>query len=39
MFKFFAQPDYRPNEVRTAETTTPTTLETFTRELLAPRLG
>ena len=39
MFKGFAESDYHPAEQRTAETTTPTTLETFAREVLAPRLG
>lgn len=38
MFKRFAHPDYQPTEKRTAETTTPTTLATFVREVLAPRL-
>jgi uncharacterized protein YbjT (DUF2867 family) len=38
MFKAFAHEDYQPTEKRTAETTTPTTLETFVREVLAPRL-
>jgi uncharacterized protein YbjT (DUF2867 family) len=38
MFKSFAQKDYQPTETRTAETTTPTTFETFVREVLAPRL-
>ena len=38
MFKGFAHLDYRPTERRTAETTTPTTFESFVREVLAPRL-
>lgn len=38
MFRFFAHEDYQPTEKRTAETTTPTTLEMFVRESLAPRL-
>jgi uncharacterized protein YbjT (DUF2867 family) len=38
MFNGFAQEDYRPSEARTIETTTPTTLETFAREVLAARV-
>lgn len=38
MFEGFAQPDYRPTEPRTVETTTPTTLAAWVREVLAPRL-
>jgi uncharacterized protein YbjT (DUF2867 family) len=38
MYRSFAREDYQPTEKRTAETTTPTTLETFAREVLAPRL-
>jgi uncharacterized protein YbjT (DUF2867 family) len=34
----FAGKDYAPTEKRTPETTTPTTFETFVREVLAPRL-
>ncbi|WP_375756940.1 NAD(P)H-binding protein [Corallococcus exercitus] len=37
MFWGFGQQDYRPSEPRTAETTTPTTFESFARESLAPR--
>ncbi|RKH61284.1 NmrA family NAD(P)-binding protein [Corallococcus llansteffanensis] len=38
MFRSFAHKDYQPTEPRTAETTTPTTFETFVRESLSPRL-
>jgi len=38
MYRSFAREDYQPTEKRTAETTTPTTLEMFAREVLAPRL-
>ncbi len=38
MFRAFAQSDYRPTEPRTAETTTATTLQTFAREVLLPKL-
>ena len=38
MFNTFAAADYRPAEARSAETTTATTLESFVREALAPRL-
>lgn len=38
MFRGFAHHDYRPTEQRTSETTTPTTLESWVRAVLAPRL-
>ncbi len=38
MYRSFAREDYQPTEKRTVETTTPTTLEMFAREALAPRL-
>lgn len=38
MLGSFARDDYAPSKKRTPETTTPTTLEAFVREILAPRL-
>jgi uncharacterized protein YbjT (DUF2867 family) len=38
MMGAFAAESYTPTEKRTAQTTTPTTLEQFAREVLAPRL-
>jgi uncharacterized protein YbjT (DUF2867 family) len=38
MFEGFAREDYRPSEARTVETTTPTTLESFARDVLAAHL-
>lgn len=38
LFKSFAQTDYRPSELRSAETTTPTTLESFVRGSLLPKV-
>ena len=38
MYRSFAREDYQPAERRTAETTTPTTLEMFAREVLVPPL-
>jgi uncharacterized protein YbjT (DUF2867 family) len=38
MTRGFANKDYAPTEKRTADTTTPTTFETFVRDVVVPRL-
>lgn len=39
VFAAFAHADYAPTEKRNEETTTPTTLETFAREILRDKIG